>query len=145
MLVSHLKTSSMKFPDSWSTTEPGVTSYQTPPLLRLPQSDQEFGTLSSLDESLLSVSKLCGCETKARTDTKYDYDCSKKKIGIKKSKKGEKSTRKQKYAFQTRSAVDILDDGHLWRKYGQKAVKNNMFPRSDTSFSSVLYLLIGKK
>nr|XP_043608467.1 probable WRKY transcription factor 75 [Erigeron canadensis] len=35
-----------------------------------------------------------------------------------------------KRAFQTRSQVDILDDGYRWRKYGQKAVKNNKFPRN---------------
>lgn len=40
-----------------------------------------------------------------------------------------KKTRKPRYAFQTRSHVDILDDGYRWRKYGQKAVKNNKFPR----------------
>nr|WGV38207.1 WRKY [Loropetalum chinense var. rubrum] len=45
-------------------------------------------------------------------------------------KKGEKKIRKPRYAFQTRSQVDILDDGYRWRKYGQKAVKNNNFPRS---------------
>ncbi|XP_073020398.1 probable WRKY transcription factor 75 [Primulina eburnea] len=45
-------------------------------------------------------------------------------------KKGEKKSRKPRYAFQTRSQVDILDDGYRWRKYGQKAVKNNKFPRS---------------
>jgi hypothetical protein len=44
-------------------------------------------------------------------------------------KRGEKKIRKPKYAFQTRSQVDILDDGYRWRKYGQKAVKNNKFPR----------------
>ncbi|KAF7819404.1 putative WRKY transcription factor 75 [Senna tora] len=47
-----------------------------------------------------------------------------------KMKKGEKKARKPRYAFQTRSQVDILDDGYRWRKYGQKAVKNNKFPRS---------------
>ncbi|AED91848.1 putative WRKY transcription factor 75 [Arabidopsis thaliana] len=41
-----------------------------------------------------------------------------------------KKGKKQRYAFQTRSQVDILDDGYRWRKYGQKAVKNNKFPRS---------------
>lgn len=46
-----------------------------------------------------------------------------------KNKKGEKKVRKPRYAFQTRSHVDILDDGYRWRKYGQKAVKNNKFPR----------------
>ncbi|XP_034706293.1 probable WRKY transcription factor 75 [Vitis riparia] len=45
-------------------------------------------------------------------------------------KKYEKKIRKPRYAFQTRSQVDILDDGYRWRKYGQKAVKNNKFPRS---------------
>nr|XP_043612693.1 probable WRKY transcription factor 56 [Erigeron canadensis] len=45
-------------------------------------------------------------------------------------KKGEKKIKKPKCAFQTRSQVDILDDGYRWRKYGQKAVKNNKFPRS---------------
>lgn len=44
-------------------------------------------------------------------------------------RKGEKKIRKPKHAFQTRSQVDILDDGYRWRKYGQKAVKNNKFPR----------------
>ncbi|KAL6280876.1 hypothetical protein ACE6H2_017757 [Prunus campanulata] len=46
------------------------------------------------------------------------------------NKEGGKETRKHKYAFQTRSQVDILDDGYRWRKYGQKTVKNSKFPRS---------------
>lgn len=56
-------------------------------------------------------------------------------------KKGEKKIRKPRYAFQTRSQVDILDDGYRWRKYGQKAVKNNKFPRSvNISFNFSLSL-----
>ncbi|XP_061988988.1 probable WRKY transcription factor 56 [Rosa rugosa] len=49
---------------------------------------------------------------------------------VENSGKMKKKTRKPKYAFQTRSQVDILDDGYRWRKYGQKAVKANKFPRS---------------
>ncbi|XP_074315794.1 putative WRKY transcription factor 75 [Silene latifolia] len=51
---------------------------------------------------------------------------------IKESKKEgkDKKIRKHRYAFHTRSHVDILDDGYRWRKYGQKAVKNNNHPRS---------------
>nr|QWQ79550.1 WRKY transcription factor protein 32 [Zanthoxylum armatum] len=46
------------------------------------------------------------------------------------AKKGEnKGIKKHRYAFQTRSQVDILDDGYRWRKYGQKVVKNSEFPR----------------
>ncbi|XP_026385441.1 probable WRKY transcription factor 24 [Papaver somniferum] len=41
-----------------------------------------------------------------------------------------KKAKKHRVAFQTRSQVDILDDGYRWRKYGQKAVKNNQNPRS---------------
>ncbi|XP_057757702.1 LOW QUALITY PROTEIN: probable WRKY transcription factor 43 [Arachis stenosperma] len=41
-----------------------------------------------------------------------------------------KATRVPRFAFQTRSLDDILDDGYRWRKYGQKAVKNSTYPRS---------------
>lgn len=32
--------------------------------------------------------------------------------------------------FQTKSSEDLLDDGYRWRKYGQKSVKNSLYPRS---------------
>ncbi|KAI3462909.1 hypothetical protein Pfo_019572 [Paulownia fortunei] len=35
-----------------------------------------------------------------------------------------------KIVLQTRSEVDLLDDGYKWRKYGQKLVKGNPHPRS---------------
>ncbi|CAN6336210.1 unnamed protein product [Urochloa humidicola] len=37
--------------------------------------------------------------------------------------------RELQFAFVTRSEVDYLEDGYLWRKYGQKAVKSSPFPR----------------
>ena len=43
--------------------------------------------------------------------------------------KGGKEMKQHRYAFQTRSQIDILDDGYRWRKYGEKAVKNNRFRR----------------
>ncbi|KAK8716941.1 hypothetical protein V6N13_044231 [Hibiscus sabdariffa] len=49
---------------------------------------------------------------------------------VKSGQKLGKKIKKPRYAFQTRSQVDILDDGYRWRKYGQKAIKNNKFPRS---------------
>ncbi|KAL6851746.1 hypothetical protein ACP4OV_020310 [Aristida adscensionis] len=45
-------------------------------------------------------------------------------------KKKKKKATQPRFAFQTRSENDILDDGYRWRKYGQKAVKNSAFPRS---------------
>ncbi|KAF8021427.1 hypothetical protein BT93_G1764 [Corymbia citriodora subsp. variegata] len=35
-----------------------------------------------------------------------------------------------KIIVQTTSEVDLLDDGYRWRKYGQKTVKGNPYPRS---------------
>ena len=51
--------------------------------------------------------------------------------GNKDKRKGSriKKTIRPRFAFQTRSADDILDDGYRWRKYGQKAVKNSIYPR----------------
>ncbi|XP_058096142.1 probable WRKY transcription factor 43 [Magnolia sinica] len=49
------------------------------------------------------------------------------KVVVSRTKK--KATR-PRFAFQTRSPNDILDDGYRWRKYGQKAVKNSIYPRS---------------
>ncbi|KAE8699091.1 hypothetical protein F3Y22_tig00110596pilonHSYRG00035 [Hibiscus syriacus] len=36
--------------------------------------------------------------------------------------------REPRFCFQTRSEVDVLDDGYKWRKYGQKVVKNSLHP-----------------
>ncbi|KAG8098241.1 hypothetical protein GUJ93_ZPchr0013g34765 [Zizania palustris] len=43
---------------------------------------------------------------------------------------GQRVVRKPKIILQTVSAVDLLDDGYRWRKYGQKVVKGNPRPRS---------------
>ncbi|XP_004306730.1 PREDICTED: probable WRKY transcription factor 24 [Fragaria vesca subsp. vesca] len=60
-------------------------------------------------------------------------DDDREQKGSKKRKGGGYKMRKAtrpRFAFQTRSADDILDDGYRWRKYGQKAVKNSLYPRS---------------
>jgi len=49
---------------------------------------------------------------------------------------GKKKASRPRFAFQTRSVNDILDDGYRWRKYGQKAVKNSEHPRFDFSMFS---------
>ncbi|RVW52596.1 putative WRKY transcription factor 75 [Vitis vinifera] len=68
----------------------------------------------------------------------FDASETKEKPG---KKEGQKKIRKHRFAFQTRSHVDILDDGYRWRKYGQKAVKNNKFPRI-SQHSSPLFLVV---
>lgn len=42
----------------------------------------------------------------------------------------QKTVTEQRIIVQTRSEVDLLDDGFRWRKYGQKVVKGNPHPRS---------------
>ncbi|CAI8591861.1 unnamed protein product [Vicia faba] len=42
----------------------------------------------------------------------------------------QKTVTEPKIIVQTRSEVDLLDDGYRWRKYGQKVVKGNPHPRS---------------
>lgn len=41
----------------------------------------------------------------------------------------QKTVTEPKIIVQTRSEVDLLDDGYRWRKYGQKVVKGNPHPR----------------
>ncbi|XP_019154163.1 PREDICTED: probable WRKY transcription factor 50 [Ipomoea nil] len=36
----------------------------------------------------------------------------------------------EKFAFKTKSDIEILDDGYKWRKYGKKKVKNSPNPRN---------------
>lgn len=51
-------------------------------------------------------------------------------ISPKKSSRKRKAERAVKYAFLTRSEIDILEDGYKWRKYGKKFVKNSPNPRN---------------
>lgn len=51
-------------------------------------------------------------------------------ISPKKSSRKRKVERPLKYAFLTRSEIDILEDGYKWRKYGKKFVKNSTNPRN---------------
>ncbi|XP_075517261.1 putative WRKY transcription factor 33 [Primulina tabacum] len=43
---------------------------------------------------------------------------------------GSRTVREPRIVVQTKSDIDILDDGYRWRKYGQKVVKGNPNPRS---------------
>ncbi|KAK4801490.1 hypothetical protein SAY86_021977 [Trapa natans] len=49
---------------------------------------------------------------------------------LKPKKKNQKRQRQPRFAFMTKSEVDHLDDDYRWRKYGQKAIKNNPHSRS---------------
>ncbi|MFQ6621863.1 hypothetical protein Gotur_002938 [Gossypium turneri] len=55
-------------------------------------------------------------------------DSSKTNKGNKPKK--ERQQREPRFAFLTKTEIDVLEDGYRWRKYGQKAVKNSPYPRS---------------
>lgn len=58
---------------------------------------------------------------------KYRWKSS--SISEKGKMKVRRKMREPRFCFQTRSDVDVLDDGYKWRKYGQKVVKNSLHPR----------------
>ncbi|OIW18283.1 hypothetical protein TanjilG_31423 [Lupinus angustifolius] len=64
--------------------------------------------------------------SKVHVKTEGFLRTEKKKISSQKGCKKEQ----HRYVFETRSKIDILDDGYKWRKYGEKMVKNNKFSRS---------------
>nr|USN24510.1 WRKY transcription factor [Panax notoginseng] len=51
-------------------------------------------------------------------------------VGVLESASSHKAVTEPRIVVQTRSEVDLLDDGFKWRKYGQKVVKGNPHPRS---------------
>lgn len=55
--------------------------------------------------------------------------CNRKKDIAKDDTPPIKSHSEPRHIVQTVSEVDIVNDGHRWRKYGQKYVKGNPNPR----------------
>ncbi|KAK7295149.1 hypothetical protein RJT34_18054 [Clitoria ternatea] len=99
-------------------------------------SDIDWGTLFSAQNNGLLLNGEyanketnieCASSSSFMADNNGDQELEKEK---RKGGRLKRTTRVPRFAFQTRSADDILDDGYRWRKYGQKAVKNNTYPRS---------------
>ncbi|OIW05395.1 hypothetical protein TanjilG_28860 [Lupinus angustifolius] len=59
-----------------------------------------------------------------------DREPNPKRRQVSPSPLSQKNATEAKIIVQTRSEVDLLDDGYRWRKYGQKVVKGNPHPRS---------------
>ncbi|KAG4181837.1 hypothetical protein ERO13_A09G007400v2 [Gossypium hirsutum] len=65
-------------------------------------------------------------EDSSKTNKGSEHEKSKK---VNKPKK-ERQQREPRFAFLTKTEIDVLEDGYRWRKYGQKAVKSSPYPRS---------------
>jgi hypothetical protein len=101
---------SLLLPSAAPGLEAGTT--QQPPMAVAP-----LHAAAGAGEGSSTVTASCGSSSKEMV-----------KGGKKGGGRGKKASR-PRFAFQTRSENDILDDGYRWRKYGQKAVKNSAFPR----------------
>ncbi|KAI3444484.1 hypothetical protein Pfo_001149 [Paulownia fortunei] len=96
-----------------------IPSFFPSPPAQLP----EFG-LPSSTSGLIDQSQIL--ENSSGVSENFSKGNGKNKRRISRSRKSSVP----RFAFQTRSEEDILDDGYRWRKYGQKSVKNSNFPRS---------------
>ncbi|KAG6597659.1 Nuclear transport factor 2B, partial [Cucurbita argyrosperma subsp. sororia] len=94
------------------------------------------GTRSSMKEDMVSVSKGSAVEVVEGGAETTEMAAARQGDNDKKKK-----TRSRRFAFQTRSQVDILDDGYRWRKYGQKGVKNNKFPSGNLQLAGEQHAL----
>lgn len=103
-------------------THHGTGSSSGRPLLQRPQS--VTGPSGSTSAKRKSQDRVVN----DNCDEIQSLDC--KKQSHKARRKGPKRVREPRYAIQTRSDVEIMEDGYKWRKYGQKAVKNSPHPRS---------------
>ncbi|KAL2544257.1 putative WRKY transcription factor 43 [Forsythia ovata] len=112
-----------------------LASLNSPSLLDQPMQNSQYAS-SDIDlANMLSSSMANGGENPVFPSFSTFSSSMANYEGENVNKNKVKSGRKKKYipprvAFHTRSAEDILDDGYKWRKYGQKAVKNSIHPRS---------------
>ncbi|CAL5429928.1 unnamed protein product [Camellia sinensis] len=102
------------------------------PILQNPQTGVDIdwvsllltGSITNGDLQLPNVSSIMPTSRSANEGE----NCEKNSTRGKASKS--KKAIPPRVSFHTRSSEDVLDDGYRWRKYGQKAVKNNTHPRS---------------
>ncbi|KAI8545042.1 hypothetical protein RHMOL_Rhmol07G0012500 [Rhododendron molle] len=102
---------------------PSTSMHPPPPQSQLLPDNIDWVSLLSCPNGRLSDTKPLSPYAAAH------YDGMKDERERKRGSRVRKATR-PRFAFQTKSADDILDDGYRWRKYGQKAVKNSIYPRS---------------
>uniref|UniRef100_A0A7N0VN20 WRKY domain-containing protein n=1 Tax=Kalanchoe fedtschenkoi TaxID=63787 RepID=A0A7N0VN20_KALFE len=100
---------------------------EAPPEQIVHEKDEKFRQETSVDSRPLSTD-----ETRGNADSENGPMLKKRNSGsaVGEPNLPQKTVVEPKIVVQTRSEVDLLDDGFRWRKYGQKVVKGNSHPRS---------------
>ncbi|GAU46019.1 hypothetical protein TSUD_95950 [Trifolium subterraneum] len=86
---------------------------------------------SNVQQDLLET---CDSDEEGDNETEVDYEPDLKRrnteVRLLDSSFSHGTVSKPKIIVQTTTEVDLLEDGYRWRKYGQKVVKGNPYPRS---------------
>ncbi|XP_021739996.1 probable WRKY transcription factor 3 [Chenopodium quinoa] len=97
----------------------------------LPKRDQESSQATT--EQLSSDEEEVGNGGTREADGDEDEPNAKRRITevrVTEQAASHRTVTEPRIIVQTTSEVDLLDDGYRWRKYGQKVVKGNPYPRS---------------
>ncbi|CAK9142370.1 unnamed protein product [Ilex paraguariensis] len=99
----------------------------------LSMKDQESSQAAPEQLSGLSDSEeVVDAETKVDERDEDEPESKRRNLEVKISEpaSSQRTVTEPRIIVQTTSEVDLLDDGYRWRKYGQKVVKGNPYPRS---------------
>ncbi|KAJ7962467.1 WRKY family transcription factor [Quillaja saponaria] len=118
--------SSSSFPSFSMSHPPNLDPQQQ---LFFPENIDWVSLFSGDNNKVPTTMENCGSSAMVEKNNGADH-LHEEKEGKRKGGGRVKKASRPRFAFQTRSTDDILDDGYRWRKYGQKAVKNSTYPRS---------------
>ncbi|RAL53997.1 hypothetical protein DM860_004468 [Cuscuta australis] len=119
---------------------PGATTQQPPPQLTHDSNDNTTSTrpswnnnhdqVGTMDPKCGNAENYGGNYAAEGSNSSWWGRSSSNSMEKGKVNKVRRKLREPRFCFQTRSDIDVLDDGYKWRKYGQKIVKNSLHPRS---------------
>lgn len=94
--------------------------------------DQESSQVTPEHVSGSSDSEVGDAETRVNGGDEDEPESKKRRSEVHASEQAlsHRTVTEPRIIVQTTSEVDLLDDGYRWRKYGQKIVKGNPYPRS---------------